>query len=198
MSEAWVTPVMLTGRVVRLEPLSIEKHAAGLWEAVSVETFQYFGARPTEWTLDAFKVFLESLLGRPSISAFCQQLAATGQPIGVTTYMEIEPAHRGLEIGNTWLTKTQQGTLVNPESKYMLLRHAFENLQSIRVQLKTDLRNLQSQRAIEKLGAKREGVLRNHRIMPDGHYRHSVYFSILDEEWPEVKKNLEARLGYIP
>ncbi|MCQ3929169.1 MAG: GNAT family N-acetyltransferase [Chloroflexi bacterium] len=198
MSQTWVTPLTLTGRAVRLEPLYADRHAEGLWQAVSPDTFQHFASIPTEWTLEGFRKYLQNLLAVPDMCPFCQVEVATNQPVGVTTFMEIRPAHRGLEIGSTWIGKTHQGTAINPEAKYLLLRHAFENLKAIRLQLKTDSRNLQSQRAIEKIGAKREGVLRNHYIMPDGHYRHSVYFSVTDEEWPEVKTKLEARLGYAP
>jgi RimJ/RimL family protein N-acetyltransferase len=108
--------------------------------------------------------------------------------------MDIRPPHRGLEIGGTWYGKEFQRTSVNSECKYLLLRHAFEILGCIRVQLKTDSRNERSQRAIERIGAQREGVLRNHMIMPDGVYRHSVYYSLLDTEWPRVKERLEEIL----
>ena len=100
------------------------------------------------------------------------------------------PNDRGLEIGGTWYGPEFQRTVVNTECKYLLLQHAFETLGCIRVQLKTDLRNERSQKAIERIGAVKEGVLRNHMILPDGHYRHSVFYSILDTEWPGVKKRL--------
>ena len=108
------------------------------------------------------------------------------------------PKHRGLEIGFTWIAKPHQGTLVNPECKYLLLRHAFDDQHAMRVQLKTDLRNVQSQGAIEKLGAVREGVLRKHIIRPDGYLRDTVMYSITAEEWPAVRAKLEQRLGYVP
>jgi RimJ/RimL family protein N-acetyltransferase len=104
------------------------------------------------------------------------------------------PHDRGLEIGGTWYGSDFQRTVVNTECKYLLLSHAFETLGCIRVQLKTDQRNERSQRAIERIGAVKEGVLRNHMILPDGRYRHSVFYSILDTEWPEVKKRLEERM----
>jgi ribosomal-protein-alanine N-acetyltransferase len=122
----------------------------------------------------------------------------TGKAAGTTSYLEIRPEHRGLEIGYTWIGKEYQGTHVNPENKYILLRHAFETLGAIRVQLKTDGRNNQSQRAMAKLGLKFEGILRNHVILPDGFYRASVMFSATIEEWPELKAQIEARLGYVP
>jgi RimJ/RimL family protein N-acetyltransferase len=125
-------------------------------------------------------------------------LRESEQPIGLSCYLDIRPFDRGLEIGSTWIARAHQGTAVNPESKYLLLRHAFETLGAIRVQLKTDLRNLRSQTAIAKLGALREGVLRNHMVMADGYYRNSVMFSVIDAEWPAVKAGLVARLGYAP
>jgi RimJ/RimL family protein N-acetyltransferase len=103
---------------------------------------------------------------------------------------------RSLEIGGTWYGLDYQGTAVNPECKYLLLKHAFESLGCIRVQLKTDARNPRSQRAIEKLGAVREGTLRSHMITSDGYVRDSVFYSILDREWYQVKAKLERRLGY--
>jgi len=109
--------------------------------------------------------------------------------------MTIMPKDRGLEIGWTWLAHAVHRTPVNTECKYLLLRHAFETLRAIRVQIKTDSRNLTSQRAIERLGASKEGVLRNHMIMPDGYYRHSVYYSILDTEWATVKAGLEVKMS---
>jgi RimJ/RimL family protein N-acetyltransferase len=118
-----------------------------------------------------------------------------GGPIGVSGYLEIRPTHRGLEIGRTILAPEVQGTQANPESKYLLLGHAFEALGAVRVQFKTDVHNLHSQRAIEKLGAVREGVLRRYQARSSGFIRDSVVYSITDDEWPAVKARLEARLG---
>jgi ribosomal-protein-alanine N-acetyltransferase len=123
------------------------------------------------------------------------RLRDTGEPVGCSAYLEIRPAHRGLEIGRTWIARRFQGTQVNPESKYLLLRHAFETLGAVRVQFKTDLNNAHSQRAIEKLGSRREGVLRKFQIRTNGYIRDTVVYSVLAEEWPEVKAALEARLG---
>jgi RimJ/RimL family protein N-acetyltransferase len=118
----------------------------------------------------------------------------TGQAIGATRYLEIHTHDQGLEIGGTWYAVNFQRTAVNTECKYLLLKHAFETLGFIRVQFKTDLRNERSQRAIERIGAVKEGVLRKHMILPDGSVRHSVYYSILDDEWPAVKIQLEEKL----
>jgi len=104
--------------------------------------------------------------------------------------MNIMPGDRGLEIGSTWLGASARRTGINNECKFLLLQHAFEALGTIRMQLKTDSRNLRSQHAIERIGGIKEGTLRNHMILPDGYYRHSVYFSIIASEWPNVKANL--------
>jgi RimJ/RimL family protein N-acetyltransferase len=117
-----------------------------------------------------------------------------GCAIGATRYMEIRPKDLALEIGGTWYAPAYQRTAVNTECKYLLLRHAFEEWGCVRVQFKTDLLNERSQRAIERLGAVREGVLRHHMITPEGRLRDSVYYSILDSEWPAVKARLEAFL----
>ena len=115
--------------------------------------------------------------------------------VGMTSYMNIALNDRALEIGGTWLSPEAWRTAVNTECKYLLLRHAFEELGCIRVQLKTDLRNERSQRAIERIGAVREGVLRNHMLLPDGTVRSSVFFSILADEWARVKARLEEMLA---
>jgi RimJ/RimL family protein N-acetyltransferase len=120
---------------------------------------------------------------------------ASGRAVGATRYMEIHPEHSGLEIGGTWYGLEFQRTVVNTECKYLLLQYAFEMLGCIRVQFKADLRNERSWRAIERIGAKREGILRNHLILPDGVIRDSVYYSIIDLEWPGVKKRLKEMLG---
>ena len=117
----------------------------------------------------------------------------TGKAIGHTSYIEIATEHGHLEIG-TWLAREAWRTGVNTECKYLLLSHAFDTLSCIRVQLKTDLRNERAQRAIERIGAVREGVLRKVAIIKDGYQRSSVYYSILDDEWPSVKTRLETML----
>jgi RimJ/RimL family protein N-acetyltransferase len=114
----------------------------------------------------------------------------------MTRYMDIQPRNRALEIGGTWYAAAFQRTAANTECKYLLLRHAFETLGCQRVQFKTDLRNERSQRAIERIGATREGVLRSHMLLPDGTLRSSVYFSILENEWPAVKARLELMLAH--
>ena len=118
----------------------------------------------------------------------------SGQPVGATRYMTIERGNRSLEIGGTWYGAAHRRTPVNTESKYLLLGHAFDRLGCVRVQFRTDLRNERSQKAIERLGASREAVFRKHLRMPDGYQRSSVIYSLLDDEWPQVKVRLEKLL----
>ncbi|MDX1993761.1 MAG: GNAT family protein [bacterium] len=188
-----IQPITLEGQTIRLEPLH-HRHAADLTEAAEPILFQHHFIVP-EISVSGFERYIDTINNRPASLAFAQVLQETGKAVGCTTYMDIQALHRGLEIGSTWLAKAWQGTRVNPEAKYLLLRHAFDDQDALRVQLKTDSRNTQSQRAIEKLGAVKEGVLRNHIIMPDGYIRHTVLYSITREEWPQVRAGLEARLG---
>lgn len=188
-----IKPITLTGRTVRLEPLH-RRHAADMAAAADDGIFTYHVLQP-EISVAGFEAYIDELNRRPNMVPFAQVLIATGRAVGGTTYMAIDTPNRGLEIGTTWIGRAHQGTLVNPEAKYLLLRHAFEDQGAIRVQLKTDSRNLQSRRAIEKLGAVAEGILRNHVIMPDGYLRASAMYSIIPEEWPAVKAGLERRLG---
>ena len=120
---------------------------------------------------------------------------ASGKAVGTTRYMNIEAPHRRLEIGTTWIGKSFQRTAINTEAKYLMLRHAFETLRCIAVDLRTHEKNAQSRAAIERLGAKLDGLLRNHRILPDGSLRNTATYSIIDAEWPVVKARLEARLA---
>ncbi len=120
---------------------------------------------------------------------------ADGRAIGSTGYLDIDRPNRALEIGMTWYGTDYQRTAVNTECKFLLLRHAFEQLEALRVCLKADHRNTRSRRAIERIGAVREGVLRNHRIARDGVNRHSVYYGIINSEWPAVRDRLQAILA---
>jgi RimJ/RimL family protein N-acetyltransferase len=192
-----VQAVTLTGRTVRVEPLAV-RHAEDLRQAADPRIFAYLGVVPDEWTAGEFVEYLERTLAQPDRIPFAIVRQDTGQAVGTTSYMDIRPEHRGLEIGHTWIGRDYQGTAINPENKYLLLRHAFEELGAVRVQLKTDKRNEQSQRAIAKLGARYEGTLRKHMVLPDGYVRDTVMFSIVEEEWPAVKASLEQRLGYVP
>jgi len=192
-----IAPVTLTGSVVRLEPLS-EKHVPDLTVAAHDERIWRYMLYVYPDTEEKMLAWVRDILARQAAGtdlAFAVIHLAIGRAIGATRYLEIRPEHRGLEIGGTWCATEFQRTAVNTECKYLLLKHAFEVLGCIRVQFKTDARNLRSLRAIERLGAAREGVLRNHYILEDGGYRDSVYFSILDREWPKIKERLEEMLA---
>lgn len=192
-----VKPVTLTGKFVRLEPLT-EGHAAGLTKiGLDDDIWQYmpYGNMRNE---NDIKHWIRVILDHESRGTdlpFVVIQLATGRVAGTTRYMEIRPEHHGLEIGGTWYGAEFRRTQVNTECKYLLLKQAFEELKCIRVQLKTDSRNERSQRAIERIGAVKEGMLRKHMILPDGYLRHSIYYSILDTEWPKVKTKLEEMLA---
>jgi len=192
-----IKPVTLTGRVVRLEPLS-EAHVPDLAAVGQDDTLWAYIPYPPVHSQADMLAWVRDMLARQARGAdlpFAVVSQATGRAIGATRYMDIRPIHRAVDIGGTWYGRAYQRTAVNTESKYLLLGHAFDNLGCIRVQLKTDLRNERSQRAIERLGAVREGVLRHNMIMPDGHVRSSVFYSLLAEEWPGVKARLEEMLA---
>jgi ribosomal-protein-alanine N-acetyltransferase len=189
-----VQPVTLEGPTLRLEPLTPE-HAPLLWPSAEPGIFQHMLEWPRDASFEAFAEWLGGSLAKPDSLLFAIRDRATDETLGMTGYLEIRRQHRGLEIGRTWIARGRQGTRVNPESKYLLLRHAFEGLSAVRVQLRTDVNNLHSQRAIEKLGARREGVLRRFQIRSNGTVRDSVVYSIVAEEWPEVKAGLEERLA---
>ena len=192
-----VKPVLLTGRHVRLEPMT-EEHVPGLAQIGVGQTFWDFMLYGNINTVDDMRNWVREILSRAEKGTDLPFVAihlASGRVAGATRYLNIMPKDRGLEIGGTWYGSEFQRTPVNTECKYLLLQHAFEILGCIRVQLKTDLRNERSQKAIERIGAVKEGVLRNHMILPDGRYRHSVFYSILDTEWPTVKQRLEELMN---
>ena len=191
-----VEPVTLMGRIVRLEPLA-EAHIPALAKVgLEEEIWRYmrYGKVETVEKLSAWVHELIDLQAQGTDLPFAVIYLASGNAIGCTRYLHIDPPNRALEIGGTWYGLDYQGTLVNSECKYLLLKHAFEKLECIRVWFKTDQRNLHSQRALERLGAVKEGVLRNHMILPDGLIRDSVVYSILPNEWPQVRARLEAQL----
>jgi RimJ/RimL family protein N-acetyltransferase len=191
-------PITLAGRYVRLEPLTLA-HAADLFAALATDPGIWRWWRvPPPATREGLEALIAADLeaqARGAVIVFAQVEAATGRPVGSTSYLNISRPDRGLEIGSTWLGRPWQRTGINTESKYLLLRHAFEDLGAVRVQLKTDLRNLQSQAAIARLGAVREGLLRKHMLVRDGHIRDTVMFSIVDTEWPAVKARLEGLMA---
>ena len=197
MAHVEVKPVVLQGKHTRLEPMT-EAHIPALAEIGIGQPFWDFMVYGQINTVDDMRNWVLDILARADKGTdlpFAVMHLASGRVAGATRYLNIMPQDRGLEIGGTWYGPEFQRTAVNTECKYLLLQHAFETLGCIRVQLKTDSRNERSLRAIERLGAIKEGILRNHMILPDGYYRHSVYYSILDTEWPAVKQRLEEMMA---
>lgn len=190
-------PVTLTGRHVRLEPLSMD-HLPELFRVggLDEEVWRWVpGSVPrTEAELGRRMELLLEAAEQGEFVPFAVILLATGQAIGWTTYLDIVAEDERLEIGYTWYGREYWRSAVNTESKLLLLTHAFEDLGMGRVQWKTDNLNQRSQQAVLRLGAQREGVLRRHRQRNDGTWRDSVYFSMLAEEWPAAKERLSARL----
>lgn len=191
-----VIPVVLEGRHVRLEPLQLE-HIPALWEA---------GKDPELWrwtqanvvSLKDMENYVASALTDRALGKalpFVIREKVEGKIVGSTRYGNIEMAHRRLEIGWTWVSPPWQRTPINTECKYLLLSHTFENLGCIRVELKTDALNVKSRNAILRIGAKEEGILRKHSVTATGRVRDTVYYSILDAEWPQVKSRLEEMLS---
>ncbi|MBZ5545879.1 MAG: GNAT family N-acetyltransferase [Acidobacteriia bacterium] len=191
-----IDPVTLEGQFIRLEPLSMAHHA-GLVEAGLDEAIWRYMPQ-TMRTPDDMRAFIEAALETQATGAalpFATIDLASGSAIGSTRFFNIDRAHRRLEIGWTWLGLAWQGTAANTEAKYLMLRHAFETLECIRVEFKTDSLNERSRAALLRIGAIQEGTFRNHMIMPDGRLRHSVYYSLIASEWPEVKARLEQKLA---
>lgn len=192
------TPLTLEGSVVRLEPLRRE-HADLFWNAAQDALEDIFRWIPYRMqTREDFTQLVEKSHAeqqRGESIVFTTVERASARVIGSTRFMNIDRDNRRVEIGSTWIAPAWQRTAVNTEAKYLMLRHAFEVWQCLRVELKTDALNQKSRTAILRLGAKEEGTLRKHLITWTGRIRDSVYFSILDTEWPEVKTRLEARLS---
>lgn len=190
-----LTPVILQGRHMRLEPLSLE-HLDALCEV---------GLDETLWTLIPTRVhsredmrnYIEAALRlRDAKSAipFATVEQGTGRVVGSTRYMNIDVPNRHVEIGSTWIGRPWQRTAINTEAKFLMLRYAFETLGCLRVELKTDSLNEPSRKAILRIGAKQEGIFRNHMICWNGRIRHTVWFSVIDSEWLDVKAGLEEKL----
>ena len=186
----WAFPERFEGRHVRLEPLALA-HLPAFLRHYDPAVYRFLSRAPVAPTEEALRAHLEGLLGEPGrvnwAILFGKEVA------GRISVIAPEPEHAKLELG-TMLFKPFWGSPANKEAKYLLLRHAFEVLRAERVQFKVDLRNERSQRALEALGAVREGVLRKNRRLPDGAFRDDVVYSVLKEEWPGVKARLEARL----
>ncbi len=191
-----VTPVTLEGRHVRLEPLA-KAHLEGLAEVgLDEELWRWI---PTAVrTREEMAAYIETALQEQERGVslpFAILEKATGRAIGSTRYGNIDRTHHRVEIGWTWVAREWQRTAMNTEAKYLLLKHAFESLGCVRVELKTDSLNEKSRAAILRIGAKEEGIFRNHMITASGRIRHSAYYSIIDSEWPAVKARLEAKLS---
>jgi len=190
-----VSPVTLVGQYVRLEPLSIAHSRTLVAAAADGELWNSTVTLiPSHANVDEY---IDAALngqasGRELPFVIINQ--STGMVVGTTRFYDIEPQDRRVAIGYTWLSRSAQRTAVNTEAKLLLLGHAFERWHCIRVELITDFLNEQSRTAILRLGAKEEGVLRSHMIMPGGRVRDSVCFSIIDKEWPEVKDRLLHKL----
>lgn len=191
-----ISPIILIGTHVRLEPLAL-KHADDLLAMSRYpEIWEFLIAAPIQ-TLDEMRAWIEKAEKQAAAGTqiwFAAIRRADNRAVGVTSYLNISRADRGLEIGGTWLTPEVWRTAINTECKYLLLRHAFETLGCVRVQIKTDERNIRSQRAIERLGAVKEGILRKYQVTHSGYQRNTVMYSIIDTEWPAVKKRLEEFL----
>jgi RimJ/RimL family protein N-acetyltransferase len=196
LAQMAVSPVILTGARVRLEPLA-KAHLAGLAEVgLDQELWRWIPA-PVR-TQEEMAAYIETALdeqARGMSLPFAIIEQATGRAIGSTRYGNVDRTHHRVEIGWTWVARAWQRTAINTEAKYLLLRHAFESLGCRRVELKTDSLNEKSRAAILRVGAQQEGVFRNHMITSTGRIRHTVYFSIIDAEWPAVKERLEGKLS---
>ncbi len=188
-------PVTLEGAVIRLEPLRRE-HAQLFWEIAQPDLedifrwIPYSMKTPQDFERLIDKAFDEQDRGESVVFATVER--SSGRVIGSTRFMNIDRTNRRVEIGSTWIAPAWQRTGVNTEAKYLMLRHAFEVWKCIRLELKTDALNQKSRNAILRIGAKEEGTLRRHLITWSGRVRDTVYFSILDSEWPHAKAKLEA------
>ncbi len=196
----WAAVRPLIGTRVRLEPLRPE-HAPDLLEAAQDdEIWAYMPALRPRRREDMDRLIADALADGTAGTRIAFAIVArdSGRAVGSTSYLDLEPVHRRLEIGWTWLARDRWRTAANTEAKRLLLAHAFEVVGAVRVALKTDGRNLRSQQAIARLGARREGVLRRHQRCPDGVWRDTVYFSILEDEWPGVDAGLRRALAQRP
>ena len=199
--DLWYALPVLSGRLIRLEPLALE-HAPGYLAAAgpaddAAEVFRWMFPAAPQTVADAEGHILTALAARARGErfAYAQLDAGTGEVAGTTSYYEVDPAARAIAIGHTWLGRRWWRTGHNTESKLLMLTHAFDTLGAARVSWHTDLNNTRSQQAIDRLGATREGVLRKHRIRRDGAWRDTVQYAMVDDDWPAVRARLIARLA---
>ncbi len=192
---AWLAPVKLTGKHVRLEPLAFEHHDDLVESVRDGELWNlWYTSIPTP---DKVRAEIERRLGlqdKGSMLPFAVVELASGRAVGMTTYMDIDAANRRVEIGSTWYRQRVWRTALNTECKLLLLRHAFEELSCVAVEFRTHFMNQRSRRAIERLGAKLDGILRNHRFLPNGTLRDTCVYSIIANEWPSVRAHLIHQL----
>jgi len=192
-------PVVLEGRQVRLEPLTLD-HLDALSEvALDPDLWRWTSERAG--SIDELRAYVErALAAQQSGSAlpFATIARSIGKPVGSTRFANVDLGNGRLEIGWTWLGREWQRTALNTEAKYLMMKHAFETLGVRRVEFKTDARNERSRAAIHRIGAKEEGTLRKHLVTASGRVRDTVYYSVIDDEWPAVQIRLEERLTVIP
>ena len=195
MKKRWIEPVSLTGSAVVLEPLSLE-HLEGIQRAVKDGELWnlWFTSIPSPETAEAYIKTALDMRENAGAMPFIVREKGTNQIIGCTRYFNVDESNQRLEIGHTWYAESYQRTAVNSECKYLLLFHAFEKLDAIAVEFRTHWHNHKSRAAIARLGAKQDGVLRNHTKSANGVYRDTVVFSIINLEWPAVKQSLEFKL----
>lgn len=192
----WLTQIELKGNLVKLEPLTL-KHAKALSEAAKDGKLWnlWYTSVPKPKNIDSYINKAKNDFNYDLSLPFAVILNETNQVIGSTRYMHADPINKRLEIGCTWYAKSVHKTGVNTECKYLLLKYAFEKLNCIAVEFRTHWHNMDSRKAIERLGAKQDGILRNHKVGKSGHYRDTVVFSIINSEWGTVKKSLEFKMN---
>ena len=196
MAPLQIQPVTLEGRHIRLEPLTLNHHDALCEIGLDDELWRWIPTpvKSREDMLDYIRLALQWQSDGTALP-FATIEQSRGRAVGSTRYMNIDKPNRHVEIGATWIGRPWQRTAVNTEAKYLMLHHAFETLGCFRVELKTDVLNQQSRNAILRIGASQEGIFRKHVLCADGRLRDSVYFSIIDSEWPGVKARLEEKLN---
>ncbi len=190
-----LSPITLEGQHVRLEPLAVTHHDPLIKAATDGALWDL--RVTTVPTPEAMAGSIEAMLAAREQGQelpFVTMHKPSGRVVGMTRFLDINPAHRKVEIGGTWLAASWQRGPINTEAKFLLLRHAFEEWGCVRVALITDVLNDRSRAAIRRIGAKEEGILRHHMVMRDGRRRDSVSYSIIEPEWPEVKATLQAKL----
>ncbi|MDQ6873078.1 MAG: GNAT family N-acetyltransferase [Gemmatimonadota bacterium] len=192
-------PVFLEGAFVRLEPMTLEHHTS--LTAVGLDPEIWRRAIAPILTPEEMRAYMDTamqLQREGSALPFVTVERSSAKVVGSTRFGNYDRANRRIEIGWTWLAPAWQRTVTNTEAKYLMLTHAFERLGCVRVELKTDVLNSQSRNAIMRIGAKEEGILRKHTLTWTGRYRDSIYYSILDEEWPQVKAHLHTLVAQRP